>query len=121
MRSAPWVDLLVLSRSAAPLESEVQNAIADQQNVRLRVHRVVGARLPTDVNRWQTIARARNDGKTHGTSPWVMFLDDDVVLARDCIARLHAELSRRPAYGALAADYLSETVQADARGHVSMG
>ncbi|HQU45286.1 MAG: hypothetical protein B7Z73_10130 [Planctomycetia bacterium 21-64-5] len=121
MTPAPDVDLIVLSRSLEPLDEDVANAVAAQRGVRLRLHRVAGASRPTDANRWQTIARARNEGKDRGSAPWLMFLDDDVVLARDCVATLLAGLKQRPEYGALAADYLGEARQADARGHVGMG
>jgi hypothetical protein len=50
-----------------------------------------------------------------------MFLDDDVALAPGCVRRLWEELQRRPAFGALAADYLGESrADAPAR-HVAMG
>jgi hypothetical protein len=116
----PAVDVIVLSRDAGPLRSELQAALRSQQGVRLIVHRVVGAAATTDVNRWQTIARARNSGKTAGSSPWVMFLDDDVVPDAYCVRRLLDGLQARPAYGALAADYLGES-GGNVRGHVGMG
>jgi hypothetical protein len=102
------VDLVFLSRDLSPPRSDVQKAIESQAGVALRVHRVVGTRLPDDPNRFATIARARNAGKRLGTTPWVMFLDDDVVLGRDCVARLVEGLQERPGSAALAADCAGE-------------
>lgn len=114
------VDVILLSRDAGPLRPPVQAALRSQQGVRLTVHRVIGSPVPTDANRWQTIANARNSGKTAGRSPWVMFLDDDVVPDAYCVRRLLDGLQDRPAYGALAADYLGES-GGNVRGHVGMG
>src|SRR5262245_16820848 len=50
-----------------------------------------------------------------------MFLDDDVVLDPQCISTLAYELTRRPAYAALAADYLGECRKGKIASHVSMG
>ncbi|HVA49031.1 MAG TPA: glycosyltransferase [Pirellulales bacterium] len=116
----PTVDVIVLSRDAGPLPPDLESALRRQQGVRLIVHRVIGAAAPTEANRWQTIARARNNGKSAGTSPWVMFLDDDVVPDAYCVRRLLEGLQARPAYGALAADYLGES-GGNVRGHVGMG
>ena len=85
------------------------------------IHRVTGPPRPDDANRWQTIARARNQGKSKGQSEWLMFLDDDVALAPGCVARLWEELQRRPAFGALAADYLGESGTDAPPRHVGMG
>jgi hypothetical protein len=51
----------------------------------------------------------------------MMFLDDDVVLAKDCIARLHHGLLARSNYGAIAADYLGESSPHRDSRHVAMG
>lgn len=115
------IDVIVLSRDAAPLPPELQAALRQQQGVRLIVHRVVGAPAASDLNRWQTIARARNTGKTAGSTPWVMLLDDDVLPDADCVRRLLDGLQARPAYGALAADYLGESAGGNVPGHVAMG
>jgi hypothetical protein len=118
---APHVDLVVLSRDESALPAEVQRGIAAQTDSRLTIHRVTGPPRPDDANRWQTIARARNQGKLMGRSEWLMFLDDDVALAPGCVRRLWEDLQRRPAFGALAADYLGES-RADAPPrHVGMG
>ena len=85
------------------------------------VHRVIGRPDAQDVNRWQTICRARNRGKGLGNSAWVMFLDDDVVLARDCIATLLRELEGRTAFGAIASNYLNEPLGVSQPPHVGMG
>jgi hypothetical protein len=102
------VDLLFLSRDLSPLRDDVRRGIEAQKGVRLRVHRVVGTPRPDDPNRWETIARARNQGKQMGTAPWVMCLDDDVVLGPGCIVRLVEALRTRPGFAALAADSAGE-------------
>jgi hypothetical protein len=115
------VDLIILTRDAALLRPPVQAGIDAQRGVRLTVHRVVGAARPNDAHRWETIARARNEGKTRGRAPWVMYLDDDVVLAPDTVARLVAGLKVNRRYAALAADYLGEASEAANTAHVAMG
>jgi len=117
----PDVDLVVLSQTDGPLPHAVRQAIESQVGVRLHVHRVIGRRHDSDPNRWQTIARARNAARCLGQSPWVMFLDDDVVLRPDTVARLLEGLKAYPAYGAFAADYLGETNGLALTRHVAMG
>ena len=117
----PTVDLVVLTRHAGPLPSEVETGIRGQQGIEIVLHRVVGVERPGDHCRWDAIARARNEGKSLGSSSWLMFLDDDVVLEPSCVSTLVGELSRRPAYGALAADYLGQSRQGEIARHVSMG
>lgn len=104
------VDVLLLSRDPSPLRRDVREGIEAQERagVRLRVHRVFGPPRPEDPNRWETIARARNEGKRLGSSPWVLYLDDDVVLAPRCVASLVEGLQRRPGFAALAADCAGE-------------
>jgi hypothetical protein len=102
------VDLILLSRDLSPPRRDVWAGVQSQGEVVKCVHRVVGRRLPTDPNRYETIARARNDGKSRGTAPWVMYIDDDVVLGRDCVALLVDGLSRKPGFAALAADSAGE-------------
>jgi hypothetical protein len=92
-----------------------------QRGVQIVVHRVVGPPLPTDQCHWQTIARARNEGKRRGVAPWLMFVDDDVVLEPECVAMLLGELNRRPLFGAVAADYLGEMSDGQVPRHVAMG
>jgi len=115
-------DLVLIGRSATP-PGEVVAAVEAQVGVRLTVHRVVGVPRPGDANRWETIARARNAGKPLGTSPRLMYLDDDVVPEPDCVRRLIDGLNARPGYAALAADYLGECGAGSdgAAGHVGMG
>jgi hypothetical protein len=102
------VELLFLSRDLSPPREDVRRGIEAQDGVRLHLHRVVGTPHPEDPNRWETIARARNEGKRLGTSHWVMCLDDDVVLAPGCVARLVDALRARPGFAALAADSAGE-------------
>ena len=76
----PDVDLVVLTRHDGPLDPEVERGYCNQRAVRLIVHRVAGSTCPDDRSRMDAIVRARNEGKLLGASPWLMFLDDDVVL-----------------------------------------
>jgi hypothetical protein len=105
------VDLLLLSRDLSPPREDVRRGIEAQAGVRIRVHRVVGTPRPDDPNRWETIARARNQGKRLGTAPWVMCLDDDVVLGPGCIARLVEALRTRPGFAAMGADSAGEMAE----------
>jgi hypothetical protein len=50
-----------------------------------------------------------------------MFLDDDVILAPDCIYQLVQNLQRKPLHGALAADYLREGRVGRVSPHVGLG
>jgi Glycosyl transferase family 2 len=117
----PIVDLVILTRDVGPLDLEVERGFCGQRDVGLIVHRVIGCTDPRDRCRWDAIARARNEGRLRGTTPWLMFLDDDVVLEPQCIATLVVELNRRPAYAALAAEYLGERRAGRIARHVSMG
>ncbi len=102
------VDLIFLSRDRSPPRGDVWRGIQIQRGVEVRVHRVIGTPRPEDANRWETIARARNEGKRLGSSPWVMYLDDDVVLGPECVARLVAGLTRKPGFAAIGADSAAE-------------
>jgi hypothetical protein len=115
------VDVVVLTRNSSAIRVEVENAIAQQVGVRLKLYRVVGDARPDDSCRWESIARARNQAKRLGFAPFLMFVDDDVVLERNCIAGLWSELVRRPEFAALAADYLGESQPDTLSGHVAMG
>jgi hypothetical protein len=117
----PAIDLVILTRDDSPLNPQVQQGIAFQADVRLFVHRVIGNRSNQDQNRWSAIARARNTGKRRGTSAWLMFLDDDVVLAPNCVRALWDGLRTRPDFAALAADYLNESRGRMACSHIAMG
>ena len=119
------IDLVLLSRDLSPPRDDVWRGIASQTGVRPRVHRVAGPPRPEDVHRWETIARARNQAKRCGTTPWVFFLDDDVVLAPDCASKLLDALRGRPVFAALGADYDNEMANRyyhwDYPPHVGMG
>ncbi len=98
------IDLLFLSRDLSPPRRDVWESIRTQQGVTLRVIRITGPPRPSDRNRFETIARARNSAKRSASTPFVMLLDDDVVLGSGCVARLAEGLARRPEFAALAAD-----------------
>jgi hypothetical protein len=117
----PEVDVVILTRTNEPLGPAVAQGLQDQRGVRPVVHRVVGSAAAGDRCRGDAIVRGRNAGKSLGRSPWLMFLDDDVVLAPDCIATLLAELNRRPQHAALAADYRGERRPGRVASHVAMG
>jgi hypothetical protein len=101
------IDLIVPCRDGGEPPAHVLRGIRAQLGVRLAVHRVDGRARPGE-HRMDTITRARNRGSRLGSSPWIMFLDDDVLLGPGCVALLLEELCRRPGYAALAADYLGE-------------
>jgi hypothetical protein len=105
------IDLLFLSRDLAPPRQDVWKAIQAQEGVTLRVIRITGPSRPGDRSRFETIARARNAGKRSGTTPFVMLLDDDVVLGPHCVARLAEGLRTRQEFAALGADTAGEMEQ----------
>jgi hypothetical protein len=115
------VDLVVLTPHDGSLRPEIGTALTKQAGVKIKVHRVIAAPQPDDANRWATIARGRNEARRTGTFQYVMFLDDDVVLGENCVAKLVEQLRRQPLYGALAADYLGESHDVQRSGHVAMG
>ncbi len=102
------VDLLFLSRDLSPPRPDVWEGIRAQEEVTIRLIRIMGPVRPGDRNRFETIARARNAGKRQGSTPLVMLLDDDVVLGPRCVARLAEGLIGRSEFAALAADSASE-------------
>ncbi len=87
-RGTMEVDLILLSRDLSAPREDVWRGIQIQAEVAVRLHRLEGTPRAEDANRYETIARARNRAKTLGISPWVMFLDDDVVLGAECLDRL---------------------------------
>ena len=121
VENLPAVDVVVLHRPGQIPRDEVLQAIRRQTGVQICLHLHVGAAQPGDLNRWATIARARNGAKRSGNTPWLMFVDDDVVLADDCIVTLLAEVRVPSQLGALAADYDHDQKDPTRRGHVSMG
>ncbi len=117
----PVIDLAILTRTAEELHPQVAAAIQAQQHVTLRIHRIVGTPQPSDRSRIDTIVRARNEAVRRAQGAWLMFLDDDVVLAHDCIARLQHALTCRPQFGAFAADYLGDCGHRRPSRHIAMG
>lgn len=116
----PHVDIVVLTRNRTPINTDILDAIKRQTGIVGSVFQVVGRERASDANRYETIARARNQGKRISTANWVMFVDDDVVLHDDCVISLIYELERLPDWGAMAADYLGQS-NPSGTGHVSMG
>lgn len=121
MRMVPTIDVVVLTRDEGPLRAEVARAIAQQQGVECIVHRVIGTPHPGDRNRHVTIARARNEARNCGQAPWMMFVDDDIVLPPDAMQRLQSALIANPVYGALGAQVLPECERWNLAAHVGMG
>lgn len=117
----PVIDLAILTRTADDLHPQVAAAIQAQQHVQLRIHRIVGTPRPSDRSRIETIVRARNEAARRAQGEWLMFLDDDVVLGHDTIARLHHALTCRPQFGAFAADYLGDCGHRRPSQHIAMG
>jgi hypothetical protein len=115
------IDVVVLSRHNTALHPDVQRGIASQTGVELIVHRVTGKQQPHESHRMPAIVRARNEGKRLGSSPYVMFLDDDVVLAPNTVRRLLDGLCEKPQFAGLAADYLNESNGQLNTRHVAMG
>ena len=115
------VDVVVLSRDLGPLDPRVERGIASQQNVAVRLHRVLGTPRAQDGCRWASIVNARNRGKRLGTSPWLMFLDDDIVISPSTVSTLLEELKQQPIFGAMAADALGDTATANQSDHVGVG
>ncbi|TWT78897.1 hypothetical protein CA13_02940 [Planctomycetes bacterium CA13] len=117
----PIIDVVILTRDDNDLPAPVLDALRQQRGVRIQLHRVVGTPSADDPHRIATITRARNEAIGLGTSPWLMFVDDDVALGPDCIARLHHALASRPEFSAFGADYLGEAARHGTSPHVSMG
>ena len=115
------IDVVVLSRTEANLARPVVDGILHQAGVRTRLHRVIGKRLPQDSCRLETIARARNAGRYKGKSPWLMFVDDDVVLGPGCINQLLVALQRDPRFAAMAADCSNDRGSYRTSPHVTVG
>ncbi len=115
------IDVLMLVRPGHAPRSDIVQAIAQQSGVRVRLFVQVGHALPGDSNRWSTIARARNAAKSLGSARLVAFVDDDVLLDKNCLLELANELASEPALGAVAADYEQDQERPGRRGHIGMG
>lgn len=115
------VDVVLLHRPGDLPKNEVVDAINGQQGVQVRLHIQIGQPEPTDFNRWFTIARARNEMKHRGRSSWVMFVDDDVKLDRDCVHNLLLHLKQDSRLAAVGADYSDDRNRTGREGHVALG
>ena len=115
------IDVLMLVRPGRSPRAEVVQAIRHQAGVRTHLYVQAGPALATDYNRWVTIARARNQAKRQGTSPLVMYVDDDVQLDPQCMVSLANELAADSKLGAVAADYEHDQHLPGRRGHIGMG
>ncbi len=117
----PKVDIVILSRDRADLDSRVVQGLREQVNVHMRVHRLIGKRRAGDQHRWETIARARNRACDLGDSKWIMFLDDDVRLAPHAVGNLYRSLAGHPKHAAVGANFLQEPRSQHPAQHVAMG
>lgn len=117
----PTIDAVILTRDESELPEMVMEPLRRQRGVHVRHHRVIGKSRSDDPHRFATIARARSEGIAHAKADWVMFLDDDVALAPDCLAQLHHGLVSRPEFAAVGADYLCDSACHGSSRHVSMG
>ncbi len=115
------VDVRMLIRPRSVPRHAVVQAVREQLSVRVRLHFQVGEGWPSDRHRWDTIARARNLAKFRTQAKWVMFVDDDVLLASDCISELLRELKEDEGLAAIAADYSHDEALIGRAGHVAMG
>ena len=115
------VDVIVLHRPGTTPCPEILQAIRDQRRVNVTLHLQVGAPQPGDRSRWETIARARNAARQRGSAPWVMFVDDDVLLDPDCISTLLSEFRGADQLGAVAADFAGDLLRPERAGHIGMG
>ncbi len=115
------VDIFVLTKDDQPIDSRVAAGIRNQVGIRLRLNQIVAKPRANEANRIATIARGRNMACDRVKAPWVMFVDDDVLLQANCVAGLVDFLQRNPAYGAAASDYLKESHASSRTDHVGMG
>lgn len=115
-----FVDIAILTTDAARIPARVLAAARNQRGVAARVRFIDGTPLPEETHRWETIVRARNHAVQTCSSDWLMFLDDDVELQPDTLARLCHALQARPEYSAFAADYLGDRTRRPSP-HVGMG
>jgi len=115
------VDVVILSRTIADVRPNLKAAVRCQSGVQTQIFRVIGNPHEADEHRWHTIARARNHGRILGSSPWILFLDDDVIPASNCLQQLVAELQNDASLGAVAADYNLAASGTGFDEHVGMG
>lgn len=120
VQAPPVVDIIILTRGLEPLPSDLLRAVRQQRGIVPRIYRVWG-RAAAGEPRLDAIVRARNLGKSLGTSPWIMFLDDDVIPDANCVRQLWYALRSRPDLAAVAADYAGERSRGTTAQHVGLG
>lgn len=99
-------------------------SVMTQQGVILNHFRIEGPKKKEDENRYQVIARSRNNAKKYGHNPFVFFLDSDVQLINPYSVRiLYDRLIQNPKQAALGIVY-QQGVEPNENGycdHVAMG
>jgi len=98
------VDVLTVLAPGECMRPEALAALSDQGAVHLRHHQEWEPRRAGE-NRYQAIARARNQIKQWGQSPYLLFLDRDVVLPQGGIERLVLWLLFNPGYAGIGFNY----------------
>jgi len=115
------VDVLTVLGPDRTIKEPVLEALKNQGDVNLEHYVIEGKPLYFGEDRVATIARARNQAKSFGTSHYVMFLDDDVVLPDKGIEKLAYTLFFNRRYGAVGIDYQDQGHQSLWTIHVAMG
>jgi hypothetical protein len=114
------IDVVLLTRDLGPVGKEVWSALAAQRGSALQIFRTWGRRLANE-RRIDAIVCARNRAKQLGGARYFFFLDDDVVLERDCLRTLLSALTADPHLAAAAADYSGELRRDPQSPHIGMG
>jgi hypothetical protein len=110
------VDVMTVLAPGQTMAPDARDALQRQGDLLLTHYRL------RDARRWgegktESIARARNEMKLLGSSPYLMFVDSDVALPPLGIQRLLLGLQMDATYGALGIDYQGM----ESGGHVAMG
>jgi hypothetical protein len=115
------VDVLTVLGPGRAIHERVLSALKNQGDVILKHHVVDGGPPLPGEGRIDAIARARNRAKRFGDAPYVMFLDDDVVLPARAIEELVYTLFFNPQYAAIGIDYQGLNQPSPGAIHVAMG